>query len=92
MPLIATGGIRDGLMVAKAAALGATVCGIGLPLLRAALTSDEAPYEVLEIMAKGLRTAMIVSGAKTLNDLQSRVHCAPAFSDNLSRFTTNRTP
>ena len=92
MPLIATGGIRDGLMVAKAVALGATACGIGLPLLRAALTSDEAPYEVLEIMAKGLRTAMIVSGAKTLSDLRSRVHCAPAFSENLARFTTNRTP
>ena len=92
MPLIATGGIRDGLMVAKATALGAAVCGIGLPLLRAALTSDEAPYEVLEVMTKGLRTAMIVSGAKTLNDLRSRVHCVPAFSENLDRFTRNKTP
>ena len=34
MEVTATGGIRDGLTVAKAVALGASSCGLGLPLLK----------------------------------------------------------
>jgi isopentenyl-diphosphate delta-isomerase len=77
--LIATGGIRDGLMAAKAIALGATMAGIGLPLFRAALQSDDAPLAVLETMAQGLKTAMLASGAPTLADLATRLHITPEF-------------
>ncbi len=77
--LVATGGIRDGLTVAKAMALGATMCGIGLPLLRAALDNDQKPYDVLETFAQGLRTAMICTGARTVDDLPRRLAIKPEF-------------
>ena len=70
LPVIATGGIRSGLTVAKAVALGATLAGIGLPLLRAALQNDEAPGAVLATIARGLVTAMTACGAHSLDQLE----------------------
>ena len=86
LPLVATGGIRDGLEVAKAVALGADLCGIGLPLLRAALASEDAVHEVLQTLAQGLKTAMICSGARTLDDLPGRLHQSRAFDEQLASF------
>jgi isopentenyl-diphosphate delta-isomerase len=85
--LAATGGIRDGLMVAKACALGANVCGIGLPLLRAALEGEEAVHEQLTTFAQGLRVAMIVTGSRTLSDLVRRAHRSEQFFTLVDRFT-----
>ncbi len=73
VPLIATGGIRNGVTVAKAVALGAQCAGIGLPLLRAALQSEEAPLEVLAGFKRALEIAMLASGARTLQDLPERL-------------------
>ncbi len=74
--IIATGGIRDGVSVAKAIGLGATLCGIGLPLLRAALSpkvgEDPAESVLREIrfIERSLRMAMFCSGSKKLAHLQ----------------------
>lgn len=73
LPLIATGGIRDGLTAAKAAALGASFAGIGLPLLRAALIDDAAPFAVMEEFKRGLELTMVASGCRSLADLKSRL-------------------
>lgn len=73
LPLIATGGIRDGVTVAKAIGLGARCVGIGLPLLRAALDSEEAPFEVLAGLKRALEIAMLASGASHLGELAGRV-------------------
>ncbi len=75
----ATGGIRDGLTVAKAVALGACTVGIGLPLFRAALASEQGPMEELEFFSRGLRTAMLCSGSQTLNDLKARLSTGSHF-------------
>ena len=90
--LVATGGIRDGLAVAKAVALGANVCGIGLPLLRAALVGDDEPVAVLEGLARGLRVAMLISGARTLAELRGRLQITPAFRARLARFGVSDAP
>ncbi len=82
--LVATGGIRNGLHVAKAVACGATMSGVGLPLLRAVLESDGSDgtkgvnrlSEELEFFARGLRIAQFASGARTLGDLAAR-SCLP---------------
>lgn len=73
LPLIATGGIRDGLTVAKACALGAQFTGIGLPLMRAALVSDEAVYETLIGFLRGVEVTMMATGSRTLAQLSERL-------------------
>lgn len=89
LPLIATGGIRDGLTIAKAVALGAKLCGIGLPIFKAALESEEAPFSVIETFTQGLRTAMICSGARDLSALQTRLMLKRPFREGLEEWTGN---
>jgi isopentenyl-diphosphate delta-isomerase len=69
LPLIATGGIRDGVTVAKAVALGANLVGIGLPLLRAALISEEAVLAALDEFRQGLKISLLATGSVNLAEL-----------------------
>jgi isopentenyl-diphosphate delta-isomerase len=61
------------MTVAKAVALGARLVGIGLPLLRAALESEEAPLEFLETLRQGLKVTLMATGAARLDDLSQRL-------------------
>lgn len=70
MPLIASGGLRDGVEVAKAIALGARICGLALPFLKAAAISTDAVLEVIEELATTLRVAMFATGAPDLAALR----------------------
>jgi isopentenyl-diphosphate delta-isomerase len=72
--LIASGGIRSGIEIAKALALGANLAGIGLPLLEPATRSSEAVCEVLEDLIEGLRIAMFASGCARIEDLPQALH------------------
>ena len=83
LPLIATGGIRDGLMVAKAVALGATFAGIGLPLLRAALVNEDQPTQVLLHMQRALKATMLATGQKTLDQLKQALCYGVPYQDAL---------
>jgi isopentenyl-diphosphate delta-isomerase len=70
LDVIASGGVRSGLDIAKAVALGARVAGVALPVFRAyrAGGSDGAIAFVDELVA-GLRTAMVLTGARDLTKL-----------------------
>ncbi|HMA05409.1 MAG TPA: type 2 isopentenyl-diphosphate Delta-isomerase [Methanomicrobiales archaeon] len=70
-PVIATGGVRSGLDMAKALALGADLCGMALPLLAPAMESEEAVTSVLEGFTKELAVAMFLSGARTVKSMRS---------------------
>ncbi len=70
LPLISTGGVRNGLDMARALALGATLVGMGFPFLKAASESYEAVCELLETVIAQLRVAMQLSGASTLAQLR----------------------
>ena len=72
LPVIATGGVRGGLDAAKALALGATVVGVGRPLLQAALDGAEAVDEWVRQFALELRTAAFLSGVTRTRDLSKR--------------------
>jgi isopentenyl-diphosphate delta-isomerase len=80
--IVATGGIRDGLTVAKAVGLGATMCGVGLPFLRAVMQPPEGLSPVESVLReiryfeRSLRIAMFCSGVKNLNALSKVVIAA----------------
>jgi isopentenyl-diphosphate delta-isomerase len=70
LPVVATGGVRSGLDAAKAIALGATVVGVGRPLLQAALRGEESVERWISDFELELRTAVFLSGARRAMDLR----------------------
>lgn len=70
LPVIATGGVRSGLDAAKALALGATVVGVGRPLLQAALKGESAVLEWIAAFELELRTAIFLAGVPRAADLR----------------------
>jgi isopentenyl-diphosphate delta-isomerase len=70
LPVIASGGLRDGIDVAKCVALGAGLCGLAGPFLKAADRSVEATVEVITALTQTLRIAMFASGAGSIARLQ----------------------
>jgi isopentenyl-diphosphate delta-isomerase len=73
LDVIATGGIRNGLDIAKALALGATAAGIAHPLLRQAVHGSSLDLVVeLERFLEGLRVAMYLTGSQKVEELSSK--------------------
>jgi isopentenyl-diphosphate delta-isomerase len=70
LPVIASGGINDGIDIAKCIALGAMMGGIAGHFLRAADQSVEAADQYARELAAQVRIAMLCSGARTISDLQ----------------------
>jgi isopentenyl-diphosphate delta-isomerase len=67
--LVASGGIRSGVDIAKALAIGADLCGVALPFLEAANTSEAATHALIDEYVTGLRIAQFATGSRTLADL-----------------------
>jgi isopentenyl-diphosphate delta-isomerase len=71
LPVIASGGLKDGVDVAKCVALGARLCGLAGPMLKAAAVSVEAVSEAIIELARQLRVAMFAAGAGSIAELQA---------------------
>jgi isopentenyl-diphosphate Delta-isomerase len=67
LPVIASGGLRDGVDAAKALALGAAAAGLARPFLLAA--RDDAASEVAATLIRQLRVAVWAVGAASVSDL-----------------------
>jgi isopentenyl-diphosphate delta-isomerase len=71
LPLIASGGLRNGLEVAKCIALGASMTAMAYPFLRAAAHSGESLFAFADTVLAELKSTMFLVGAKNTTELAS---------------------
>ena len=69
LPVIASGGLRNGIDIAKCIALGAKIGGMAGPFLKAANESVQAADTLVHEVVTQLRIVMLCTGAKDLKDL-----------------------
>jgi isopentenyl-diphosphate delta-isomerase len=69
-PIIATGGVRNGVDVATALALGADAAGMALPFFRAADRSLDETVSLGRRILEELRIAMVCCGARDIASLR----------------------
>jgi len=70
IPVVASGGIRDGIQMAKSIAMGAALCGVARPFLGAANDSAAAVLALIRVLIDQLRTTMFVVGARDMAQLR----------------------
>ncbi|MCQ2052608.1 MAG: type 2 isopentenyl-diphosphate Delta-isomerase [archaeon] len=69
IPLIASGGILNGLDIARSIALGAVCAGGAYAMLHEAVKSAEAVKNILKIMKEELKVAMMLTGSSNVKEL-----------------------
>ena len=69
--LISSGGIRNGIDMAKSIILGASLCGMASPFLHHALDSAEAVVTVIRRLKREYTTAMFLLGVDTFEKLHN---------------------
>ena len=71
IPIIASGGLRNGLEVAKCIALGADMCAMAYPFLLAAAQSLDNLFEYMNLLLAELKSTMFLLGSKNIEMLKS---------------------
>jgi isopentenyl-diphosphate delta-isomerase len=69
IPVIASGGIRNGSEVAKALALGASLASLAQPVLQAAVKGVKETKNMLYLMIEELKNNMFLVGAESMQAL-----------------------
>ncbi len=69
--IIGSGGLRSGLDVAKAIALGADLAGLAQPFLEAAIDSAESVERRIDRIVQELKIVMFCLSSRTVSDLKS---------------------
>ncbi len=67
--LIASGGIRSGLDIAKAVVLGASLGGLAQPFLEPAMQSPDAVRKVIQRLRREFVTAMFLTGCRNVKQM-----------------------
>jgi isopentenyl-diphosphate delta-isomerase len=73
LPIFASGGIRDGIEIAKCLALGATLAGMAGRFLKAAAISLDETLETISEIQRELQVCMFAVGAANLNLLDEKM-------------------
>ena len=73
MTVFASGGIKDGLDIAKCVALGATLGGMAGQFLKAAAVSTEKAVETMKLTKRQIEVTMFTVGAATLAELEEKL-------------------
>ena len=71
IPLISSGGLRNGLDVAKSIVLGATLCGFAHPMLTHSARSYSSLRDYIELLNIELRSTMFLTGCKNIKQLSN---------------------
>jgi isopentenyl-diphosphate delta-isomerase len=69
--IFASGGLRDGLDIAKCLALGARLGGMAGKFLKAAAVSTDRAIRILELTQRQIQVTMFAAGAANLEELDS---------------------
>ncbi len=69
IPIIASGGVRDGSDIAKALSLGASLSGLAQPVLQTAVRSIAETENLLYFLIEELRNVMFLVGADKVEQL-----------------------
>ncbi len=73
LTIFASGGLKDGLDIAKCIALGATLGGMAGPFLKAAAVSTEQTVELMKLTKRQMEVTMFGVGAVTLAELAGKI-------------------
>jgi isopentenyl-diphosphate delta-isomerase len=71
IPIIASGGIRNGLDIAKTLAIGANIAGVALPVLKPALKNSAAVSKKMNLLIHQLKTVMFLVSASSVKELKN---------------------
>jgi isopentenyl-diphosphate delta-isomerase len=71
MTVFASGGLKDGLDIAKCVALGATLGGMAGQFLKAAAISTEKTVEMMKLTRRQIEVTMFACGAREIKELES---------------------
>jgi isopentenyl-diphosphate delta-isomerase len=69
--IFASGGIKDGLDIAKCIALGATLGGMAGQFLKAAAVSTEKAVEIMKLTKRQIEVTMFAVGVGALEGLEN---------------------
>ncbi len=73
MTIFASGGLKDGLDIAKCIALGATLGGMAGNFLKAAAISTEKVVEMMKLTKRQIEVTMFAAGVGKLEELESQL-------------------
>ena len=70
MTVFASGGIKDGLDIAKCIALGATLGGMAGQFLKAAAVSTKSAVQMMKLTKRQIEVTMLAAGLKEIRELE----------------------
>ncbi|MBN2387749.1 MAG: type 2 isopentenyl-diphosphate Delta-isomerase [Anaerolineales bacterium] len=73
LTVFASGGLKDGLDIAKCLALGATLGGMAGQFLKAAAVSSERAVETMKLAKRQIEVVLLATGAQTTGALKDRL-------------------